>query len=150
MSTDEIQFSFSGDNDKELEAYVRAAEEVLLKIDGISETSTSLSETKSEVRIYVDSQRASRYGLNTTMVSTLINNAIQGKTATRLNENGTEYDIIVKYPDDYAGDYTAVKNLQLQTPTGQWVALGNIADVTVEQGYTTLQRVDQKRTVTLT
>jgi len=150
MATDEIQFSFTGDNDSELEEYVKKAEGVLAGIDGVSETSTSLSETKSEVRIYVDSARASRYGLNTTTISSLINNAIQGKTATRFNDNGTEYDIIVKYPDNYAGDYTAVKNLQLQSPTGQWVTLGDVADVTVEQGYTTLQRVDQKRTVTLT
>lgn len=150
MSTDEIEFNFSGDNDEELEEYVRKAEEVLAGIDGISETDTSLSETKAEVRIYVDPARASSYGLNTTTVATLINNAIQGKTATRFNENGTEYDVIVKYPDDYAGDYTAVKNLHLQTPTGQWVTLGDIAEVTVEQGYTTLQRVDQKRTISLT
>lgn len=149
-SSDEIQFNFSGTNDSELEAYVKKAQEVLAKIDGVVETENSLSETKSEVRIYVDSARASKYGLNTSTVASLINSAIAGKTATQLNEDGTEYDIIVKYPDDYAGDYTKVKNLQIQAPTGSWVTLSDIADVKVEQGYTTLQRIDQKRTISLT
>lgn len=33
---------------------------------------------------------------------------------------------------------------------GQWITLSDIADVTIEQGQTTLQRIDQKRVVTLT
>ena len=126
------------------------AQEVLGGINGVVETSNSLSETKSEVRIYVDSARASKYGLTTATVANLINSAIAGKTATKLNEDGTEYDIIVKYPDDYAGDYTKVKNLQIHSPLGSWVTLSDIADVKVEQGYTTLKRVDQKRTISLT
>lgn len=150
VSSDTIQFNFSGDNDKELEEYVLKAEKTLSKINGVKETSTSLSATKSEVRIYVDPARASLYGLNTTTISSIINNAIQGKTATRFNDGGTEYDVIVKYPDDYAEDYTEVKNLHIQTPTGSWVTLSDVADVKVEQGYTTLQRVDQKRTISLT
>lgn len=149
-SSDEIQFNFSGANDSELEAYVLKAQEVLGNINGVVETENSLSETKSEVRIYVDSARASRYGLTTSTVAGLINNAIAGKTATKLNEDGTEYDVIVKYPDDYAGDYTKVKNLQIHSPLGSWVTLSDIADVKVEQGYTTLQRIDQKRTISLT
>lgn len=149
-SSDEIQFDFSGANDSELEEYVLKAQEVLGGINGVVETSNSLSETKSEVRIYVDSARASKYGLTTATVANLINSAIAGKTATKLNEDGTEYDIIVKYPDDYAGDYTKVKNLQIHSPLGSWVTLSDIADVKVEQGYTTLKRVDQKRTISLT
>lgn len=150
ISSDEIQFNFSGDNEAELEEYVLKAQEVLAGIDGVTETETSLGETKSEVRIYVDKARASMYGLNTSTVASMINSAIQGKTATRYNEDGTEYDVIVKYPDDYAEDYTEVKNLRMQAPTGQWVTLGDIADVKVEQGQTTLMRIDQKRTISLT
>lgn len=150
MSSDEIQFNFTGENDEELEEFVIKAEEMLAGIDGVSETDTSLSETKAEVRIHLDNARASKYGLTTATVSNLIYNAIEGTTATRYTEDGSEYNVVVKYPDDYAENYTEVKNLRLLAPTGQWVNLSDIADVTVEQGYSTLQRIDQKRVVTLT
>lgn len=150
MSSDEIQFQYSGSDDAELEAFVLDAEKVLAGINGITETSTSLSETKPEVRIYVDSNRASRYGLTTATATTLVYQTIEGATASRFTENDTEYDIVIVYPDDYITDYSELDSLRLKTPTGQWITLGDIADVKIEQGYATLTRVDQKRTVTVT
>jgi len=149
MSSDEIQFEFSGKDDKALEEYVLKAEEVLASIPGVSETSTSIGDTKSEVRINIDSAKASRYGLNTSMVASLVKSALDDTKASKYTEAGREYDIVVTYPDDYVKDYMQLNNLRLRTPKGQWVTLGDIADVKVEQGYSTLTRIDQKRTITL-
>ncbi len=150
MSTDEIQFRFTGGNEDELEQYVINAEAVLASIDGVSETSTSISETKSEVAIKLDPSKSARYGMNTATAATLIKNALDGTTASRYSEGGTEYDIVVEYPESYIENYNQLKNTQLKTFTGQWITLSDIADVTIEQGQTTLTRIDQQRVYTVT
>ena len=93
MSSDEVSFNFSGTNDKELEDYVLAAQKILSGINGITETSTSLSDTTSEVRIHVDKNRASHFGMTTSDINSYVKQVLSGVTASRYNENGSEYDI---------------------------------------------------------
>lgn len=150
MATDEVSFQFSGEDDAVLSAYLEEAEAVLAQIDGVVETSSSMEQSKSELRIYLDSDRASRYGLNTATVSSLVHQVLEGQTASRFTENGKEYDIVLTYPEGYAEKKEQLRTLSLASPVGQWVTLGDIAEIRVEKGYNTLHRADQKRTVTLT
>lgn len=150
MTSNEVEFRFSGNDDAQLEEFIGNAEKVLAGINGVSETDTSLSDTKSEVRIHMDSDRAARYGFTTSSVANLVKYALDGTTVSRYTDSGSEYDINLKYPENYVKDYNQLKELRIKSPTGQWISLSDIADVSVEQGYTTLTRVDQKRVVTLT
>ncbi len=149
MSSDGIDFQISGNDDKILGEFLVKAEEALASVDGIEETSTSISSQKQEVKIHLDSDKAARYGMNTAVVSSLVKGALDGTTATQFAEGGSEYDVIVQYPDKYVENYNQLKNLQIRTTTGQWIALSDIADVKLENTSTTLTRIDQKRVVTL-
>lgn len=149
MTSDEISFEFSGADDEELERFVKEAKDILASVDGVTETETSISDTKSEARIKIDSARAASYGFNTATLASLVQGVLDSTTASRYTEDGSEYDIKIVYPDDYAENYNQLKTLQIKSPTGQWVSVSDVADIVVEQGYTTLTRIDQKRVVTL-
>lgn len=150
ISTDEIQFNFSATDEDKLYDFIDDAREVLADIDGVQETSTSLSETQSELKIKLDPAKAARYGMTTSAVSSYIQAVLDGKTASTFKQSGSEYDIDIVYPENYVTDYTQIKTMQIKANSGQWITLGDIADVTVEQGSTTLTREDKKRTVSLT
>ena len=149
VSTNELSYAFSSTDEDALEEYVLKAEEVLKGIDGVSETSTSISETQSELKINVDTAKAAKYGLTTSAVSSYVKSVLDGITASTYTEGGSEYDINVVYPEDYLDNYIQLNSLQIKSAAGQWVTLGDIAEVTVEQGSTTLMRMDQKRVITL-
>lgn len=149
MGTGTLEYEFTGNNDIELQEYVMQAEEVLATVDGVVEVSSSISDTKPEVQIIVDSDKAARYGLSTAVIANTANNVLKGTTAGRYNENGLEYDIDVVYPQDYVKDINALRNMKIQTMTGQWIALSDVADVFEKDGYTTLTRINQKRVITL-
>ena len=149
MSSDEIEFRFTGNDDEKLESFIVKAEEILASIDGVEETSTSIASKKQEVKIDIDPSKAARYGMNTAAVSSFVKGALDGTTASQYTDGGTEYDIIVMYPEDYVEDYNELKNLQIKTSIGQWVSLSDIADVKISNTSTTLTRIDQKRVVTL-
>ncbi|MBQ6998453.1 MAG: efflux RND transporter permease subunit [Clostridia bacterium] len=150
MTSDEISFEFTSGDDALLEEFVKNAEDILSTVEGVAETETSIADTKSEARIKIDSARAAKYGFNTATLSGLVKSVLDSTTASRYTESGSEYDIKIVYPDEYVKNYNQLKNLQVKSPMGQWVSLSDIGDVVVEQGYTTLTRVDQKRVVTLT
>lgn len=150
MSSDEVSFRYTASDDEALEDYVRKAEKVLAGIKGVTETETSLSDTKPELRVKLDKSKAALYGMNTSYAASLVSNALNGSMASKYFESGSEYDIKVKYPTDYVKNYDELKKLRIKSPMGQWITLSDIADVTIEQGQTTLQRIDQKRVVTLT
>ncbi len=149
MGSGGLEFEFTGNNDRELKEYVLKAEKVLAGIDGVVETSTSISDTKPEIQILIDSDNAARYGLSTAVVANTVNKVLEGTTAGRYNEDGLEYDIELTYPDGYVEDVNELKTMRIKTMTGQWIALSDVADIVEKEGYTTLTRVDQKRVITL-
>jgi len=150
MTSDELSFQFTCTDDEKLNTFVREAEGILAGIEGVTETETSLSDTKSEARIKIDPERAAKYGFNTAVLSSQIQSVLDSTTASRYTENGSEFDIKIVYPDNYVENYNELKKLQVKSPVGIWVSLSDIADVVIEQGQTTLTRIDQKRVVTLT
>ena len=149
MSSDAVEFSFTGTDDKVLENFVIEAEKLLRTIPTITETSTSISETQPEVTITPKTTAASQYGLTAATLNGMIYQALAETTASRITENGSEYNIVIKYPDSYVKDYTDLGKLRIKTPYGSIVSLEEVADITISQGSTTLTRVDQKRTITL-
>ncbi len=149
MSSDEVEFAFTGSNDSALEAFVKEAERRLAALPSITETSTSISDTQSEVRIKPNISVISRYGLTAASLNSIVAQALSQTTASRYSEDGTEYNIVIKYPEGYVTDYTELENLRITTPTGAVAALGELADIEISNGATTLYRVDQKRTITL-
>ncbi len=149
MSSGDLQFEYTANDDEVLEKYVLQAEEVLASIDGVVETDTSIADTKPEMHMVIDASKASRYGMSTATVATMVKNIQNGLTAGQYNESGTEYDINVVYPEHYADETDLLKNMQIRTMTGQWIALSDIADISEKEGYTSLMRIDQKRVITL-
>ena len=150
MASDEVQFRFSSKDSKKLEEYVLLAEEILAGVEGVVETETTIGETKPEVRVEIDENYASRYGINTAYAATMVNYGLNGVKASKYTENGSEYDIKVVYPENYVGNYEELKTMQIKSPMGQWVTLSDIADIYMEEGQATITRINQKRVVTLT
>ncbi len=149
MASNEVQYNYTAVNEDELKNYIIEAEKVLKTVDGVVETSTSIQDTQPEIKVQINSSKAARFGMNTTGVSSAISSVLGNTSASRYLSDGSEYDIVLAYPDSYISDYNQLKTLRIKTPTGQWIALSDIADVNIESGSTTLNRVDQKRVYTL-
>ena len=124
ISSNTLQFNFSGDDEEKLYEFVEKARKVLADVSGITETSTSIANTQAEVRIKLDRSKAARYGMNTAAVSSHIQSILDGKTASTLKQSGSEYDINIVYPKYYVTDYAQLKTIQIKANTGQWITLG--------------------------
>ncbi|MFI4897670.1 MAG: efflux RND transporter permease subunit [Phycisphaerales bacterium JB059] len=88
-------------------------------------------------------------GLTAMQVATQVRNAFQGNEAFRQQRGRNEVTIRVRRPEAERASMYDVENLIIQTPQGDDVPLLDVATVTPGRAYTSIQRRDGRRTVTV-
>jgi len=123
--------------------------DIVSRVPGTREVSSSYEEGRPELRIVLDRDRASRYGLNVALVSSAVQTQLQGVVATRYKEEGNELDVRVQLPNDGIIEIRDVENILLSSPLGISVPLKSIAKFEYDQGPVRIDRHNQSRMVTV-
>lgn len=86
--------------------------------------------------IKVDIQRgkAARYGLNIADVQQVVATAIGGTNVTYTVEGSERYPVNLRYPQEYRSSPERLSLLPIVTPSGQRIALGDVASIYIEDG----------------
>ncbi|MBA1334139.1 MAG: RND efflux system, inner membrane transporter [Firmicutes bacterium] len=146
---DPISIRIKGDDLDELAAISEDVKEIVQSVEGTRETTSSLDEGKPELRIRVDRNRASRYGLNATTIASTLQTAVEGQVATKYRVGGDEIDIRVVMKKEGWSGINDLNNLTVASPMGYQVPLSEVAEVVIGEGPETINRVDQVRVVTV-
>jgi HAE1 family hydrophobic/amphiphilic exporter-1 len=110
-------------------ATTNLAREVADKIEGLEgarNIEISRGKYKPELLVKLDRDKMSAVGLNTAMVSTALYNRVAGMTATRYREDGNQYDVVLRFPEQYRNSIDDIENISLQTTNNTMVKLGEI------------------------
>ncbi len=119
------------------------------KVEGVVDVQKSYSSPQPEYQIYLNRDRISSMGLSVTMVAQTVEAGIKGTVATRYREGGKEYDVLVRFDDEYRDSRRDLENIYVATPLGEQVPLINLAEIVSGRGATTINREDQDRVVTV-
>jgi heavy metal efflux system protein len=130
---------------KELEEKAAQAREILVKTPGIAEITVVRELGQPSLVITPDRARMARYGLNVSDINTLIDTAMAGKAATQVIQGEKQFDLVVRMKESFRSDETAIRNLLVATPDGQYLPLGQFADVRVENGASFIYRESNSR-----
>ncbi len=109
---------------------------------------SDIDDARPELRVEVDRERASLYGLSTNDVGLLVRSAINGLEAAKYRTGNDEYDIIVRLREEDRGDVTSLDQLTVFSE-GQQVPVSSVAQWTVDRGYSAIRRKDMDRMVTI-
>jgi cobalt-zinc-cadmium resistance protein CzcA len=118
---------------------------VLSKVSGIQDLGTFKSMGQPIVKITPDRRACARYGLNTGAVEAVIQTAIGGQVATQVYEGEKHFDLLVRWQEPYRSGIEAIREIMVNTPGGQDIPLGQIADIHVEDGPNVVYREDGQR-----
>ncbi len=121
----------------------------LSQIDGVYDIRDDFSIGRSELRIYLNQEKAYQYGLTTFQIAQTVRTAIEGDKATTYREADEAIDVIVKYEEDTLTNLAALNNLLIATPTGATVPLKDVANIVAEKGYADIHRFDGERAITV-
>lgn len=119
------------------------------QIDGVVNVSSNVAESRDEIIINVRPADAAKFGLSARTVAFQISQFLVGRPVTEVNLDSGPMTVILKGNAEGVNEIDGVKNLII---TGQMGAakLGDIADVTLEEGPVTISRSDGARSASIT
>ncbi len=127
----------------------QAIEKVIQGIDGARDVAMEQISGEAQLVVRPDRDQLSRYGLAVGDVMAVVRDGLGGRAAGQIINGNERYDIYVRLAEIYRTDSTAIGNLRLQSPTGQWVRLGDVAQISIESGPPQVRRDDVQRRVVI-
>jgi len=134
-----------GEDLEELDRQSRALKAVLANVPGVADLSLEANLGKPQIRIAVNREALARYGLNADDVLTVVRNGIGGEPVTTLLDGVKRFDIAVVLAQEAKASVPAIESLPLRAPGGALVALRDVADVSVGEGYSFVRREQLQR-----
>lgn len=116
-------------------------------IEGVKDVEISRKEGKPELQIVVDREKASRLGLNVSVIGNTIKSLVSGKKATQYRERGREYDISVRLREEDRDQIEDLEKIFITSPSGKQIRLSNVVSIREEIGPAKIERRDQQRII---
>lgn len=123
----------------------------LAKKEGIVDIDSNLEDTKPQLEITILREQAARMGISAKDIANLIRNSFSGEIEiSKLEDNGKEYNIFLRLPDEYRSNIGDIKMLQIKSPiTNELVFLDGLIDIQRTNSMATINRTDRERQVTI-
>ena len=147
-----IQYSIRGRNLEELNGYSKQIVSEFSKLSGIVDVDTSLEAGKSEVKVYIDRNKAADLGVDIATVAETINFLIGGEVdITRFKDEarGRRYDVKMRLNPENRKDPDDIGRLFVRSKDGRMIELSNIVEIKEGGGPSVINRVDRQRAITL-
>lgn len=144
---------------KDLDKLQQVTEDIMAKIEnveGITEVTNGMEEGEQEFRVTVDKAKAMEYSLTVAQVFQQINGKIkEASSATTVSTDTEELDVYVSDEEDTSMAQSDIQNMKIeytdaQTQKTKKVKLSKIAEFSVADTPTTINRVSQTRYMTVT
>src|SRR5271163_1392393 len=145
----ELAVKLYGDDLKTLEAKGDEIVNVLRKIPGVEDLGLFRVLGQPNLNIVMDRQAAARHGINVVDLQDAVETAVGGKAVTQVLQGEQRYDLVVRYLQPYRGSREAIENIRVVSPTGERVALSQLAKIEVIDGASEVYREANSRYVAI-
>lgn len=100
-----------------------------------------------ELHVIPDREKALARGVSVEEIGRVVRTTVSGVVAGKFSRDGRRYDIRVKLDDDSIQSVDDIKKLQVRNNRGELIEIGEICEVTEEQGLQTIFREDRARAI---
>jgi len=102
-----------------------------------------------EMRIIPNRDRLTRLGMTATDLGRTVDALVDGAKASNYRLYGEEIDLVVKADEAKLKRTQELASLLIQTPRGERVTLGSVAEIRLEEGPTQINHIDSERAITI-
>ena len=128
-----------------LDALVQRVGEAVGGVAGVEEVDAGRREGVPQQRIQIDRAKVSDVGLTVRDVSEALETAVSGRTAGEYRAEGDSYPIRVQLANAKQVSLAELMQLNLRSPDGEQVALGNLVTVEAGEGPREIDRKERRR-----
>lgn len=149
-SSDDISVEISGDDYDTLEMISNDLAAQIAALPDAINVESSLADKVPQVRVTMNREAASQYGITAASVGAAVRAELTGTTATTVTIDNKDYNVMVKGDGAASANLDALKSMAVPSSYGGTVPLSSVAAVTVEQASQSITRHNQTRQVTIT
>lgn len=117
-----------------IQALGQDIEKILSTVEGTASVYSERVAGGRYIKIDIARDKASRFGMNIDDVQQIVATAIGGMNVTQTIEGQERYPVNLRYPQDYRDSPEQLIRLPIITPSGQHIALGDVANIRIENG----------------
>ena len=136
---------------KDVDRLREAAEELkgeLGRFDGMFDISDSFRSGKQEIQLSLLPE-ARNLGLTLNDLATQVRNAFYGAQAQRVQRGEDDVRVMVRFPEAERKSIGSLEDMYIRTPDGNQVPFYSVAKFEIKRGYSTINRIDGRRTVSV-
>ena len=151
-SSNQIQFVLGGSTYAELAEWRDMVMERLSTYQGLNSLQADYDETKPQLKIAVDRDRAADLGISIQTIGTTLETMMGSRAVTRFMDRGEEYDVMLQAEEADRANPRDLSNIYIRTGngSGQLIPLANIIRIQDSAAPAELNRYDRLRSITIT
>ena len=119
------------------------------KLATLRDVKLSREDLQPEFNVRFDRDKLAYYGLNSATAAQFIRNRIYGYECAKYREDGDEYNIVVRYSEEFRESVEDVENIVLYSNSGMPVRLKDVATVSEEFASPQIERENRQRVVSV-
>ncbi len=144
-----LQLNILGNDLSKLKEIAEDIKSQMIKAGGYTDIDISYKESKPELSLTIDREKASQIGILPAMIGSSMRLMLAGDKISEYKEGGNSYDIRIKLDDRTISDINKIKKLKLRTMAQFPVEIGNIVSETPGTSAQSINRLFGQRVVTI-
>lgn len=132
----------------ELEVLNQKIEEIhstVENIRGVADLRIEQTTGTPQINITLNRKNLARYGINISEASEVIETALNGIETTDILEEHRKFAVFIRFQEKFRKDIETIKNLLVDSPSGQRIPLKELADFEMSEGPLTIMRENVQR-----
>lgn len=144
-----ISISLYSNNNDQITQVTDNIREYLKQYPGIFDIQDNFSSTKEELKLELR-PLANTLGLSQASIAAQVRQAVFGFEAQRFQRGHDDIKVMVRYPKEDRASINAINNIAINTPASRdSIALAQLAELKPSRSPISVDRVDQRRAVTI-
>ena len=140
-----------GENLDSVQVYSEKIERIIMDCEGTTYIKNPLSQSLTDIRVVINSEKASMFGIPTVEIDRTIRLGLAGISAGKFRDSdGKEYSINVRLPRQKVNTLDMLDNIYVSSLSGSQLPLSQIAGIEFADSPTLIQHYNSERSITVT
>ncbi|MBD2100085.1 efflux RND transporter permease subunit [Leptolyngbya sp. FACHB-261] len=122
-------------------------EDLMRTVEGVVDLQLEPQVPVRQIQIQFERVAAARYGLTIGELSEIVETALNGRVVSQVLEEQQTFDLVVWLEEDARRSLDTIRNLLVDTPTGQKIPLAQVAQIKYGTGPNTINRENVSRLI---
>jgi len=145
----ELAVKLFGRDLKTLEELADRIQGVMSGIPGVADLGTFQVRGQPNVNLNVDRAAADRFGINVSDIQDAVESAVGGKAVSQILIGEERFDLTVRYQPQFRRTVDDISKIRLLAPSGERVSLGQLCNITLDDGASTIYREGNSRYIAI-